>query len=242
MNVCHFIFDHLSRIYLYQKIDPETHFFISENYQYYKDALIRYVDNSNLIFSNKKRVSIQCSKLLISSNILNDFKHPAHYGNIDLLNFLRKIPLSRENLPRLKIYISRSDASTRKIINEDLLLPELLSRWYLVVNLTKLSFEDQATLFSRASHVIGQHGAGLTNLIYSPTDCKILEIFNPYYGTWSFWHIFNQLKFEYYSYVSSDPVLPTPDYQKMSHDSHHGQRNIILDIDHFLQFLDSNSF
>ena len=39
-----------------------------------------------------------------------------------------------------------------------------------------MSIREQVELFSSTSHVIGAHGAGLTNVIFAPFDVKILEI------------------------------------------------------------------
>ena len=242
MNICHFIFDHLTRIYLYKKYAENTKFLITENFQYYIDSLSKYVDTERLIFSDRKRISIKASNLLVSSNTLNDFKHPAHYGNLELLNFIRNSSLVESSLQNIKVYISRADANSRRITNENDLVPELIARGYTVIRLSKLSFSEQVAIFSRATHVIGQHGAGLTNVIYCPLSCKVVEIFNPYYGTWSFWHIFNQMNFDYFSYIGKDPSLPFPDHNVTKHDASHGQRNIFIDIPSFLSFLDQNNF
>ena len=40
----------------------------------------------------------------------------------------------------------------------------------------KLSIDEQVELFRTASHVIGAHGAGLTNVLFAPSNLKILEI------------------------------------------------------------------
>ena len=78
--------------------------------------------------------------------------------------------------PNLKIFIGRSDAAHRNLINEGEIfaLAEVLGFVYVIPG--KLAFQDQVKTFSEATHIISVHGAGLTNLIWANQDCRILEI------------------------------------------------------------------
>ncbi len=82
------------------------------------------------------------------------------------------------------VFISRSNAVERRIVNEDEVM-EALSEYgferYLLENNT---VEENAALFNEADIVVGAHGAGLTDLIYCD-DATVIEIFgskikNPY--------------------------------------------------------------
>lgn len=80
-----------------------------------------------------------------------------------------------------KVYISRSMASKRRILNEEKLLECVDSYGFKVVHSEKLSFEEQIDLFSNVSQIIGAHGAGLTNMLFS-NHCSVVELFpgSPY--------------------------------------------------------------
>lgn len=78
-----------------------------------------------------------------------------------------------------KIYISRNDAPTRRLINEN----ELLKKFphYEKVTLTNKDLIDQMNLFYNASHIIAPHGAALSHLAFCDPGTELLEIFSPLY-------------------------------------------------------------
>ena len=78
---------------------------------------------------------------------------------------------------RLRLYISRGDNTNQRVlVNESELLNRLASREFQSVELSKLSFDEQIDLFACAEAVIGVHGAGLSNLVFAPAGCLVIEI------------------------------------------------------------------
>lgn len=75
-----------------------------------------------------------------------------------------------------KIYISRKNASCRRITNESALTNELQRRGYKIVYLESLSPYDQARIFNKAKIIIGPHGSGFANLLFISEGCQIIEI------------------------------------------------------------------
>jgi Capsular polysaccharide biosynthesis protein len=78
--------------------------------------------------------------------------------------------------PLNRIYISRKLAVKRHLTNEEEFLPLLKKHKFRRVYLEEMSIMEQFILFSKASHIIAAHGAGLTNVLFAPTDVRILEI------------------------------------------------------------------
>lgn len=78
----------------------------------------------------------------------------------------------REN----RIFISRSDASVRQIANMEEITPILERFGFTQYILSELSVSEQIELFSNAEIVVGPHGAGLTNVIYS-SGIDVVELF-----------------------------------------------------------------
>ena len=85
----------------------------------------------------------------------------------------------RPNPKGIKLYVSRSDANVRRVINEKDLTGHLRSLGFLTVTLSDLAFSDQARLFYDADIVVAPHGAGLANLVFCRPGTKVLEIFSP---------------------------------------------------------------
>lgn len=76
-----------------------------------------------------------------------------------------------------KIFISRQDATARRISNEDVLFEKLQALGYKRYHLSQMSFVDQAYLFANAEEVVAIHGAGMSNLIFSQPSTKVFELF-----------------------------------------------------------------
>jgi capsular polysaccharide biosynthesis protein len=76
-----------------------------------------------------------------------------------------------------RLYISRASAKTRRVLNEQDLLPVLEQYGFEVVRAEELTYRQQVQLFFEAEAVVAPHGAGLTNLLFSE-QCQVLE-FHP---------------------------------------------------------------
>ncbi|MDZ4683477.1 MAG: glycosyltransferase family 61 protein [Planctomycetaceae bacterium] len=77
---------------------------------------------------------------------------------------------------RKHLYISRSDAPMRRVVNEAEVLAALKPYNVHCVTLTGMSFAEQRALFADAAVIIGPHGAGLTNSVFSPHQTRVVEL------------------------------------------------------------------
>ncbi len=77
---------------------------------------------------------------------------------------------------RIRIYISREKANTRKLKNEKELCDVLKKYNFIKVCMEELSFEEQYKLASKAEMLVGLHGAGLTHMLWMQEGSKVLEI------------------------------------------------------------------
>jgi capsular polysaccharide biosynthesis protein len=98
---------------------------------------------------------------------------------------------------RRRIYVSRSDAPARRVVNEDEVIAALEPEGFEVVVPGELAFVDQMRVFSEAAVVVGPHGAGLTNM-FASRDAQILELFDKRYVNPCFYAIADALGHEYW--------------------------------------------
>ncbi|MFN2532383.1 MAG: DUF563 domain-containing protein [Pyrinomonadaceae bacterium] len=75
-----------------------------------------------------------------------------------------------------RIYISRSRARKRRIINEAEVVDLLREFSFQIIHAEDLSFQQQVTTLSRARYLVSNHGAGLTNMMFMPLDGRVLEL------------------------------------------------------------------
>ncbi|MCS7009164.1 MAG: glycosyltransferase family 61 protein [Chthoniobacterales bacterium] len=124
---------------------------------------------------------------IITINVLH---HPTRLAVEHWKRIRAQIPRD-PTLPR-RIYISRSKAKTRKIINEQALLRLLRAYQIQPFHLEELDYETQRRLAKNATIIIAPHGAGLTNILFAEAGTHILEIF-PSHNTNICYHILASL-------------------------------------------------
>jgi len=103
-----------------------------------------------------------------------------------------------------RVYVSRADADRRRVRNEDELISSLQQLGFVNYTLSDLPFEDQVRLFAGADVVVGTHGAGLTNIIYS-TDIDVVDLFTSEGASEHFFVLANELNHSY-DFVLCDPA------------------------------------
>lgn len=96
-------------------------------------------------------------------------------------NFLRDVPCRNPN--RL-LYVTRKDALTRRVVNEAEIIACLQKCDFEVIELEHQTVAEQVELFASARIIVGPHGAGFTNLVFSQVGTALIEFmpetyFNP---------------------------------------------------------------
>ena len=145
-----------------------------------------------------------------------------------LANLLKEFaePLVKKNelLPE-KIFISRSKASGRCIINESEVFAVLEPIGFKLIKLEERTWGEQINLFHNAKQIISPHGAGLANLVFCAQSPQVIEIFHSKYVHWCFWKLAQQVGANYIPIIS-------PKGADVDHDpAVHGQSNILVSRD-----------
>ena len=86
-----------------------------------------------------------------------------------------------------KLYVARGAGSARPVLNDSEICTHLERRGFTIVHGAGMGFADQVALFRDASVVVGAHGAGFTNTVFSP-HCTLVELCSPeYFRPQVFW-------------------------------------------------------
>jgi capsular polysaccharide biosynthesis protein len=154
----------------------------SYNYPFQRETLTTLGIPSHKIIESCKYPHIKAEQLFVPS-LPGLSGNPPHW----VCEFLRREFLSNSDSDTQKIkdlervYISRSDAQYRKVINEDEVTAFLAKRGFKIIALEPMSITEKAALFASVNVVIAPHGSGITNTVFCQPGTKLIEIFSPNY-------------------------------------------------------------
>ncbi len=117
-----------------------------------------------------------------------------------------------------RIYISREDAPRRQVCNENEVMNTLDKYGFEKYTLSDQTIAENISLFSQADVIVGPHGAGLTDIIYSD-DATIIELFRSNDVRPTYYVLANQLGHEYRylscDYKGPDLVVDTDNFEEI---------------------------
>jgi hypothetical protein len=82
---------------------------------------------------------------------------------------------SYEGRAQRRIYVSRKLTTARRVINDDAVVELLRDFEFEPVYLEQMPLAQQIKLFRESNVVIGPHGAGLANIVFSPPGTTLIE-------------------------------------------------------------------
>lgn len=85
-----------------------------------------------------------------------------------------------------RIYITRRDATKRRVANEEELIGELVQKGFTVVCPGELPWPEQIAAFASADWIIGPHGAAFSNILFSRAGSRLVELFPAEENLWYF--------------------------------------------------------
>ena len=191
-NYWHWLFDVLPRIFIlsnYMNINNIDYFLfpdLKENFQ--KETLEILNIPSKKCLSSRHYRHCSANEIIVTDHPYNFLNDP-HKDSLNIPNWipveLRKKFLlmnksSKKEFPK-KFYIDRSDSKSghskmRSISNEKDVVKTLKDNGFSILRLSDLHFTDQVKLFNQAECVVGLHGAGFANMIFSGKSTKFIEL------------------------------------------------------------------
>ena len=124
--------------------------------------------------------------------------------------------------PGLRIYVSRRDAGSRRVVNEDALLEKLLPLNFIPITMSSLSVKEQISVFSQADIVVAPHGAALTYMTFMDPGATVIELNGPTQGKRHYSHIAWHLDLDFY---------------KLRSKTLGDKEDMEVDVDHMIAFL-----
>ncbi|HTD40792.1 MAG TPA: glycosyltransferase family 61 protein [Mucilaginibacter sp.] len=102
-----------------------------------------------------------------------------------------------------KLYVSRELANRRKVINEIEIQIILKKYGFTIFHPEKFTFLEQVAIFSQVKYLVGEHGSGLTNLLFMEKGTSLLELHKNKTNEMDhpsplFWYMAEALQINYY--------------------------------------------
>jgi capsular polysaccharide biosynthesis protein len=138
------------------------------------------------------------SSFFLEAELLYVPSLPEELGTISswVVSFLRGIfrsgSFGQSPVQTKKLFISRRNATTRKIVNADEVMTEIFSRGFMEFIPEDYSMQKTAEYFAESACLISVHGSGLSNLPFISENTKVLDIMAPYHQDPYYWMICNQ--------------------------------------------------
>jgi tetratricopeptide (TPR) repeat protein len=234
----HWLFDILPRINLlelaninYREVD---YFLVDNRTNFQQETLEIFGIPSKKILPLSFPLHIQATNLIIPS-----FPSAIAWMSSWSCQYLRDKILKDKTInhkERKKLYISRNNASNRRLINEEEIIHLLVNYDFEVVNLELLSVKQQSELLSQAEIVISPHGSGLSNLVFCQPNTKVIEIFATNYVYPCYWLVSNLVNLDYY-YLIGEIIGSKHFHQLLYPDSR--LEDIYLSCEKLKQLLDT---
>jgi capsular polysaccharide biosynthesis protein len=223
-NYFHWINDVLPKISFLQLNNPHCPVIIPaefSNYRYIEDSL-KLLNVSYLLLPQKGICII--NRLLLPKLGASGCQDPFYFP---LVQKQLKTFTNRTN--KKKLFISRQKATTRNIVSSREIEKIMNRKGIEIVYPEMLTFKQQIDLFSSASHLIGVHGAGLTNMIFMNSGSRVLEIRrNDDVINFCYYFLAGTCHLKYYYFMGQSAGVS---------DSVQGD-NILMDLNNFRQTLD----
>jgi len=151
--------------------------------------------------------------------------------DIDFFNFLRQLTPQTNIQVNQKIYVTRNDATTRRMLNESVLLDKLEVFGYKAFDMSKISFFEEMALFRSAKYVIYISGSHCMNTIFCPPSTPVCTIqsFKSVLSTKFLLNNFGVNNIEY--------QIPPENGKHLGHND-----DFKIEVTDFLRFLKENRF
>jgi capsular polysaccharide biosynthesis protein len=129
---------------------------------------------------------------------------PVNFPTPFLVEWLRRtLGAGRDRAGFRHLLVSRTGGGG--LVNETEVLEALSPFGFELVRSENLTHAEQVATFSQAAVIVGAHGAGLTNMVFS-RDARVLELFSAQYVPWHYYTLAQAAGHEYWYAVGRTRV------------------------------------
>lgn len=192
-NYYHYLFGVVPKMHLLQQrqIVPSK-YYVDYGERYQEECLTALGIPLEKRISAREHPIISAEKLFILSPLNTLVMAPW------IVHFLRQTFIKKALKSHRRLYISRSLAHFRRLVNEEELYPFLAEQGFEIIHTETKTFQEQVELFQSATLIVAPHGAGLANLTFCQPGTKVVEILPPRYLRTFYWSLSHVANLRYF--------------------------------------------
>ncbi len=210
-NYGHWLFDVLPKLGLLERAgftpDKIDHYAIGyRGLKFQLETLKAAGISPDKIIPFDQKSYIQADQLLLPflSTYQDQVHQPSTIDYVRRLAGIGNVPQSGERL----LFISREDASFRRLIQEREIRPALESLGFEFITLAGVGLAQTADLFKQAKLVVGPTGSGLMSVAFCPSSAQVVEIVGPTYFTCHHWYLASECGLRHHYFMGEGPSIP----------------------------------
>jgi capsular polysaccharide biosynthesis protein len=179
-NYCHFLFEGLPRLRILERcgLGKEVPVYANAKKPFQRELLPLFGVPPERLIAAHEHPLLQAERLWVPT-------YPGYQGKFtrEAIDYLRATVLARLEAQSplrpagRKIYISRRDSTSRRILNEAEIETRLQALGFECLCLGGMPVLEQLRAFAEARVVVAAHGASLTNIAFSSAGSSMVEIF-----------------------------------------------------------------
>jgi hypothetical protein len=207
-NFSHWVFDVLPRIGLLERtvgLNAIDHFLVGHTDKGYEWETLKQLGvPREKVIQFEPRSYFQADQLIFPSH--SRYHNASHQAST--LQFLKKSFVSSASMAKKRrLFISRADASFRRLIGEVELCRRLSAHGFEVVTLAGVSLSDTAALFASAEAIVGPFGSGLMNICFCPPGCLVIDVAPPEFYNTHHWYLSEECDLDYACYFGNGGLI-----------------------------------
>jgi hypothetical protein len=241
-NICHFIFDKFPRWHIASELTGPLRPVMFHPFSYVEDIFSLLGTKHLFLIDPPIRMgTVFFKSLVVFGNSINGLRHPLNNGHSlwrqALQTLQGEVPKAQSH-SRTRLMLTRAPGLPRQIQNMSEVTKLLAEYNVKLVDPANFSPLEQLQIFSNCSLLIGAHGAGLTNLAFTPPGSKIIELLPPLCATQAYWTIAHFLGYSYEAITCIDPEHGIVDQSNVEHNPRNNRRDIIVPLETLKTLLD----
>jgi capsular polysaccharide biosynthesis protein len=208
-NWAHWLQWHLTKIVLLHRRDPELKIIMPGSHRFasvQRSVQLLGVDPDCLVPMSTNVLDVD--ELVVLE--IDDYRDV-------LLHDLRDA-LLRDPDPKRKIFMSRTKADWRRLVNEEECWDVLRTRGFERVFMEDLDFDQQLALMRETAVLLSVHGSGMANMIFAPPGLRVIEIYDATFPNPQFYALAATLGHPYWIVESRPSGELRPGYHDISVD------------------------